>query len=66
MQKSMQEYLDVLNPEQKAAVIHENNPLLILAGAGSGKTRVITTKIAYLINKKNVNPSSILSSGIVE
>ncbi len=54
-------YLDVLNPEQYQAVVHEGKSLLILAGAGSGKTRVITTKIAYLIGQKNVNPRSILA-----
>lgn len=51
----------LLNPEQKAAVEHEGKSLLILAGAGSGKTRVITTKIAYLIAKKNYDPRNILA-----
>jgi len=55
------EYLSVFNPEQKAAVVHDGSSLLILAGAGSGKTRVITTKIAYLISQKHVDPASILA-----
>ena len=60
-EKNLEQYLSVLNEQQKEAVVHEGSPLLILAGAGSGKTRVITTKIAYLINQKEVNPFSILS-----
>ena len=58
------EYLSLLNPEQKESVIHSGDgseDLLILAGAGSGKTRVITTKIAYLISQKHVDPYSILA-----
>ena len=54
-------YLDSLNDQQKAAVVHEGSPILILAGDGSGKTRVITTKIAYLIKEKNIDPWTILS-----
>ncbi|MCR5725190.1 MAG: ATP-dependent helicase [Treponema sp.] len=57
----VQQYLSVLNPEQYDAVVHEGSPLLILAGAGSGKTRVITTKIAYLIAARHVDPYSILA-----
>ncbi|MBQ7159774.1 MAG: UvrD-helicase domain-containing protein [Treponema sp.] len=55
------EYLSVLNPEQYEAVVHEGGSLLILAGAGSGKTRVVTTKIAYLIGERHVDPRSILA-----
>jgi DNA helicase-2/ATP-dependent DNA helicase PcrA len=54
-------YLDPLNPEQRRAVLHTGKPLLILAGAGSGKTRVITTKIAWLIREQAVDPRSILA-----
>ena len=61
MTESLEKYLSVLNEEQLAAVKHEGSPLLILAGAGSGKTRVITTKIAYLIGEKNIDPWSILA-----
>ncbi len=57
----MDNYLDVLNTAQREAVCHTSGPLLILAGAGSGKTRVITTKIAWLIREKNISPESILA-----
>ena len=59
--EEMCDYLSVLNPEQLEAVCHTGSPLLILAGAGSGKTRVITTKIAWLIAEQSVHPESILA-----
>ena len=53
--------LDYLNDEQRKAVLAEDGPLLILAGAGSGKTSVLTTKVAYLIKEKGVNPKNIVA-----
>lgn len=57
----MENILNELNDVQYKCVTETDGPQLILAGAGSGKTRVVTTKIAYLINNKNVNPQEILA-----
>ena len=53
-------YLQDLNKNQREAVVHENGPCLVIAGAGSGKTRVLTYRIAHLISS-NIDPFSILA-----
>ena len=55
------EYLNNLNNAQKEAVLYLDGPLLIVAGAGSGKTKVLTSRIAHIINEKKAFPNQILS-----
>jgi DNA helicase-2/ATP-dependent DNA helicase PcrA len=57
----MPRYLDDLNENQREAVLHKDGPVMIVAGAGSGKTKVLTTRIAHLMSAHNVDAFNILA-----
>ena len=56
----MKDFLKILNEEQKSAVLNIEGPSLVVAGAGSGKTRVLTSKLAYILKQKKAWPNQIL------
>ena len=58
--KEKTNFLDELNEQQKAAVLNIEGPSLVVAGAGSGKTKVLTSKLAYLVDQKKAWPNQIL------
>ena len=58
--KEKKNFLEELNEQQKSAVLNINGPTLVVAGAGSGKTKVLTSRLAYLVEQKKAWPNQIL------